>query len=321
MLDTNVLNKQLQEAIRSKLPKGTNVASVLSDILSIGKEAVYRRLRGDVQFTLDEAALIAKKMGISLDYIINSPETENLFFEYKSQRYYNLREIDYEMAEEYLGVLKLAAQSSYSEQVFTSNVFPQYPMHFSFLLAKYTSFRWAYLNQDMTSMVPFHEMEFTESFYKLNKAILDETMNMESTCYIWDNSMFQSVVKEIDYFRSIRLINSEDIDALKNELLWLLDILENIAAKGRFDTGKKIQVYISNISSDASYFYLDADTIHLSMIGVFSLNYVVSLETKTLQKVKERINSLKRVSTLISESGEVQRTQFFKTQRELISSL
>jgi hypothetical protein len=57
------------------------------------------------------------------------------------------------------------------------------------------------------------------------------------------------------------------------------------------------------------------------MIGALAMNYVVSLEPKTLLKLKERIHSLKRVSTLISESGEIQRVQFFKTQRETVNTL
>ena len=43
---TEVLNNNLIEAMRIRIPDGTNLANVLMDILYIGKEAVYRRLRG-----------------------------------------------------------------------------------------------------------------------------------------------------------------------------------------------------------------------------------------------------------------------------------
>ena len=42
------------------------LADMLMDTLYIGKEAVYRRLRGEVPFTLQESALISRKLGISL---------------------------------------------------------------------------------------------------------------------------------------------------------------------------------------------------------------------------------------------------------------
>lgn len=322
MISSEILNKQLQEAIRIKLPKGANIASVLMDTLNIGKEAAYRRLRGEVQFSLYDAALISKKIGISLDSVIKSDYSGNLIFELKPRHFYDLRDFDYKMLEEYLEVLKYSSQEKHSSQVFTSNVFPQFPSHYFYQLGKYSSFRWMYLNHEPGSVLKtYQEMEFPDKLHRLNRNIIRETMNIKDTCYIWDSTIFHSIVKEIGYFHSIRLIGNEDINLLKEDLHRLLDFLENITSTGKFETGNKVQVYISNVYSDATYAYLETDHMDLSMIGAFSFNYVVSLEKKTLMKMKEQIHSMKRVSSLISESGEIQRIQFFKTQREVIDTL
>ena len=42
---TNELNTGLVNAVREKLPSKENLANTLMDILYIGKEATYRRLR------------------------------------------------------------------------------------------------------------------------------------------------------------------------------------------------------------------------------------------------------------------------------------
>ncbi len=42
---TNELNTGLVNAVREKLPSKENLANTLMDILYIGKEAIYRRLR------------------------------------------------------------------------------------------------------------------------------------------------------------------------------------------------------------------------------------------------------------------------------------
>lgn len=55
----NELNTSLIEAVKEKLPLKENLANLLIDTLYIGKEAIYRRLRGEVPFTLEEAALIS----------------------------------------------------------------------------------------------------------------------------------------------------------------------------------------------------------------------------------------------------------------------
>ena len=68
----NELNTSLIEAVKEKLPLKENLANLLIDTLYIGKEAIYRRLRGEVPFTLEEAALISRKLGVSLDNVIVS---------------------------------------------------------------------------------------------------------------------------------------------------------------------------------------------------------------------------------------------------------
>ena len=54
---TNNPNANLIEAMKEKLPLKGQLADMLMDTLYIGKEAVYRRLRGEVPFTLQESAL------------------------------------------------------------------------------------------------------------------------------------------------------------------------------------------------------------------------------------------------------------------------
>ena len=56
---TNDPNTNLIEAMKEKLPLKGKLADMLMDTLYIGKEAVYRRLRGEVPFTLQEAALVS----------------------------------------------------------------------------------------------------------------------------------------------------------------------------------------------------------------------------------------------------------------------
>lgn len=46
------LNAALIAAIQNGTPEYTNPAAILTDKLNIGREAAYRRLRGEVPFTL-----------------------------------------------------------------------------------------------------------------------------------------------------------------------------------------------------------------------------------------------------------------------------
>ena len=58
-MKNGILN-ELISTMRERIPQDMNLANTLADILCMGKEAVYRRLRGEVSFTIDEVALLSK---------------------------------------------------------------------------------------------------------------------------------------------------------------------------------------------------------------------------------------------------------------------
>lgn len=81
IMTTYNYNSELIKAMNEKLPNGTNLANTLIDMLYLGKEAVYRRLRGEVPFTLAEAAAISQKMGVSLDKLAGTNVDSNAIFD------------------------------------------------------------------------------------------------------------------------------------------------------------------------------------------------------------------------------------------------
>lgn len=117
-------------------------------------------------------------------------------------------------------------------------------------------------------------------------------------------------------------MDPEDVRELKQELLLFLDKMEALAARGAYqETDNPIQFYISNINFDASYSYLEAKSLRISMIRAFVLNSVVSLDDKAYNIFYNWMQSLLKSSTMISVSGEKQRILFFEKQRAIIGSL
>lgn len=108
---------------------------------------------------------------------------------------------------------------------------------------------------------------------------------------------------------------------MKEDLLNLLDDLEKYAAKGKFNTGTNLQVYISNVNFDSTYTYLTSPTGNISMYRLYTINSIITHDPAVYQYTIDFIQSMKKYSTLISESAEMQRIQFFNKQRELIRSL
>ncbi len=66
------LQQELLDRILASYTKKVDAVEVLCKLLSVSKDAVYRRLRGDTLLTPNEIGVLAKHFGISLDNLILS---------------------------------------------------------------------------------------------------------------------------------------------------------------------------------------------------------------------------------------------------------
>lgn len=308
-------------AIREKLPANTNIANFLINMLHLSKEAVYRRLRGEVPFTLDEVAVMAQTLGISVDNILLGISPKSRPFQLKLTEYINSTEADYHQMEEYLEILSYSRNDPDTEMGVSANMFSQ-NLYFEYdSFTKYYMFKWLYQTGGIENIRSLEEIEIPDRLRKLQKAYVKECMYIKNTFYIWDYLIFQYLINDIKSFERINYISSADVAALKKELLAFIDKLEQLAAKGTLETGNKVQFYLSSINLETAYSYVETKHLNLSLVNVFTMNSVASLDLSTFIRLKKWMESLKRLSTLISESGEMQRVRFFKKQRELIRDM
>ena len=320
-MNAEQLNKTILQLVKDRLPAGSNLTTELMNILFIGKEAIYRRIRGEVPFTFAEIATLSQKLGISLDHVVGNSSKGNMVFIHKHIRYSEPAEIDFYMLNEYLDILKTARQDPNSEMIYTANVFPYYiSLKFDYL-ARFHSFKWIYQYKEALAIKPFHQLEFPENLAKIKKDIVLESMNIRQSHYIWDRHIFQHIVKDIQYFKSIHLLEENDVAVLKSELLELLEEMKVMTNTGRFPNGNPVSVYLANTHFDSTYMYVRTCQYKISLIGVFGLYYLSALEEHTAHYMKNWMLSLKRLSTLISESGEIERVLFFEEQTRIIGTL
>lgn len=320
-MNADVLNTNLIEVMKNKIPDGVNLANTLMDILYIGKEAVYRRLRGEVPFTLNEASIISKKLGVSLDQIVGISYTNNAMFDLNLLHYSDPIKTYYTLLNHYLKVFESLHDDPTSELSTASNMIPQTFYLKYENLSKFRLFKWMYQNEKVNCVKYFSELNISDELKQAQKDFVNATLYIQTTNYIWDSMMFFYLVNDIKYFASIHLITDEEVIKLQEELLQLLDDLENIASKGKFETGKDVHIYISNINFGATYSYVETSSLQLSLIRIFSINSITSSDKDMCKSMKEWIQSLRKFSTMISESGEMQRIQFFKKQREIVEKM
>ena len=131
-----------------------------------------------------------------------------------------------------------------SELSTASNMIPQtYYLKYD-NLSRFRLFKWMYQNEKVNCVKYFSELNIPDDLKRAQKAFVEASSYIQTTHYIWDSMMFHYLVNDIKYFASVHLITEEEVTKLQEELLQLLNDLETIASRGKFDSGKDIHIYI-----------------------------------------------------------------------------
>ena len=316
------IHRNLLEALEKKFHDKAELVERLMEILFMEKGAIYRRLRGEVPFSFYEVVMIAEKLNIPFGNLIYFDSMQGDRFELNITDYTNFNDADYKQWEEYLALIKRAKDDPLSEMAESSNILPLH-IHGRFnSLSKYFLFKYQYLFSGKENRTSYSNIVFPEKLCQVYLSFFNATKHFANATYIWDHLIFQYLVTDIKYFFNVNLISSDDIQQIKEDLFSLLDYIEKIALNGCFEeTGKPVSFYISDINLEADYLYFRFNDLRFSHVKTFILNTVISTHPSSYEKIKNWIQSLKKSSTLITQSGAVFRADFFEKQRMIISEL
>lgn len=322
MTDDHIFYQGFMTAIRTKIPHKATLANTITDLLGIDKDAVYRRLRGEVYFTFAEMAIIAKSLGISLDNIVGIISAEQSRpIQMVITRQVNPTPDDYKMIKDHLDILEIIKDEPGTKLMEASNIFSHYIYNDYECITRFYLFKWNQASQ-LGSALPYHEIIIPDQMREMQRQACECARHISSTSYIWDYMIFQNFVADVKYYASIQLITKEDVALIKNDLSDFLDKIEQIAVTGKHEkTGNEVSLFISDINFDTSYSCLQSKNIRLSMVRTFVLNATVALDNEVFNEMSHWIRSMQRMSTLISVSGEKVRSLFFDAQRKLIDTL
>jgi hypothetical protein len=317
----DVLLDNLTASIREQLPAGQNLAVTLSDMLCIGKEAAYRRLRGEVPFTFGEAAIIAEKMNISLDTVACNSRDDTIPFFYTAISFSDTGDKNYELFKRRVIEYERAQHDPDSELGIAMNMLPVTFTSRYLHLSRLRCYKWTYQHEGRKNIVPYSGMPFTERFFLLGERYRKAVEGMRTTYIILDPMIFQYMINDIRYFEGVGLLRPEEKEKIREELFLLLDDMERAATNGRYDSGNPLYIYISTTNFESTYSYTVYKHGSVSCLSIFTLNVLSSVDPVMFAMIKEWISSLKRLSILISEAGEMPRRRFFREQRELVEKL
>jgi hypothetical protein len=291
------------------------------NLLSLEREAVYRRLRKDVFFTASEMIKIASVFEISLDEIANI-NSEQYAFQMRPVNYLEPSEGEAQFLRKVIDSIHQLKDYPDSEFFDICNKLPRHLVSGFPLLNKFYLFKWKYNYSDEKEIIPLSEISISEEKRQIDEAFYKAMKQVSTTSFIFDNRIFEYLIKDINYFFSIYLISEEEKALIKEELNALLDYLQEVANSGCYpETRNKVNLYISQLNINTNYSYSIRPDANICFISVFEKFEIFSINTKMVNKFLVWMKLKKRTSIQISEVDERSRIDFFNMQRKLVQSL
>lgn len=313
---SNNLVKVIKERVTGK-----NVATILADILSLNVEAAYRRLRGQVPFTLDEAVKICQALNISLDSFAGLQDGNNYSFHLDTfltpdplQEYCDLL----------TGIAKVMEPLKNDPTTKHYKAHKSLPQEFLYnyeMASKVSAYVLYYqLYSCKPNLKKMSEVVFPEDMHIIQKKSILTVHDFESI-QVLDRNVVIDYIHIVRYFFELGMISESEVAVIKKELYQVVADIEKCATTGLSRKGKPMNIYLANLAFDCSYTCLESRSLCASSLGIYHVNFL-SCENKRVMEIhKSWIMSLLKFSVLISVVDELTRKSFFAQQRHFIDTM
>jgi len=318
LLEKNNWFDNFLKELYAKYPKRHDLVQALMDLLLIEREAVYRRLRKDVIFTAHEVVKIATSWSISLDEVI-SVNSEFVTFQMRKVNFVNPSEGDSNFLRLVIQGIKRISAFPNTELMDICNKLPRQLLAGYPYLNQFHLFKRMYKYGDESEIVPFSQVIVSDEKIRITNEYNEAIKTVSNSNFIFDRMLFDYLVSDIQYFHSIRMINDEDRENIKNDLTKLLNYLFEIANKGCYpETQKKVNLFISQLHTDTNYNYVYSPDLTLCFIHIFEKYDIYTYNADMAKKFREWMLLKKRSSIQISEVDVRSRIEYFERQHDLV---
>ncbi|MDR2585436.1 MAG: hypothetical protein LBC84_04345 [Prevotellaceae bacterium] len=310
------------KALEERHPRKSDLTNALLEILPLEKESIYRRLRKDIYFTIEEAMQIAEAWNISLDNILRIDPNKTRPFHFNMIEYVHPKEADYKILEGYNRDLALFIKDPQAKRIEVINALPRSLYCRSEPLTRFFSMKWLFQYGNTHDVMTFGNIQIPERMRKIDLEYVQLMHEIPEIQSIHDQNVIKRLIDEIRYYRSIGMVKEDEAALLKEELLKLIDYMEGITGIGSFpDSGSKFFFYLSHTWLDTEYLIFDSKLLKWSFIRILERNSIASSDKTVFDKFMNVVNSIKRSSVLMSGSNTLQQVEFFNYQRDLVSSI
>jgi len=312
------LRSTIATKILSNIPPRVKSIDYLMEALNISRESVYRRIRGDISFTLEEIAKLSVDLGFSIDELIIKDMHSRVFFDIHisgkqtpsdnfvtvfQQHFQNLFDLPIEKDVESVEIL---------------NRIPLGFIIFFNHLFKFTYYRWMHQNQETSLKYFYSDVVLPDKLIGLQQKAIENLRKFRNNTYIFDPNIFYNTIQSVQYYYKRRLINQNEFELLREDLHGLINMVESIAQTGANKSGIKNNLYLSSMNVESSSRYVKHGEQIKSQFFINAMEPITIVNENLCGIHKKWLDSMRKYATLISQSNEILQVRYFNKQRAYI---
>lgn len=328
-METTPIQQELFTRLKQLLPSHVSLAAELGDLLGLSADSIYRRIRGEKPITIDELKKICDHYQLSLDQLLQL-KTESVLFNAPGLNGNSDDFADYLKA--------MLVQFKYFNSFKTRDIFylcKDAPIWYFYLfpdLAAFKTFFWSKTINNQPALVgkkfSIAAFPYTECF-AMGQQVLEEHNKINSV-ELWNLESIHSTINQVAYYRDAGIFESDDdLHRVIASFQQWLDHLQLQAEKGcKFMPGAgeaayraPLQFYVNELILGNNTMVIKLDEKELSMVTYSVFQYLFTDDIRFSQKAMVSFNTLLSRSSLISKTGEKERSRFFNMLRDKVSSL
>lgn len=328
-METTELQQQLFSFLKDNLPPHLSLVDELGDLLGVGSDSVYRRIRGEKPVTLMELKKICEHFHLSLDQLLQLKNDSVVF------RAPDLGKEHFPFADVLKSILQQLKHFNSFKTKQLLYLCKDMPIWQFFLypeLAAFKTFVWAKSihNEPLYAGKLFSlEEMMVEDYFKTGQKIIHE-YNQIPSIELWNEESINSTLNQIKFYKdSGGFKQAKDVDVILDSFELTIKHLSMQAEKGvKFMPGEAdiqhkapVQLYVNEIVIGSNTILVELDNTKLSIIPYNVFSYILTKDARFNESMFNGFNTLKNRSTLISVTGEKERNRFFTFQLEKVKSL
>lgn len=305
------------DTIQKRYTSRTNLIEDISNVLHVGKDSVYRRLRGDTVLTTDELYALSKHFNISLDELVfgGSDKIHFTFNDFES----NIKSIDAYLIS-LLEKLKFLRRLQNPKIYYASSEIPIFYYCFVPEVFFFKLFVWGRTLWDIEYLknTTFSLTLFNKNHRDLCTQILSEYVFLPSE-ELWSINLFDNTLYQIEYHAEGGYFeNTSDANELCHKMYLLVEHFRRMAGQsikikqiGGHPYEVPFRLYHNEMIYTNNQILVNSETMNLLFSSFCNPNFIHSGEGRICDYSKEWFEKVRSKSTDLSGVNEKARNKFF----------